>query len=148
MTGEYAMQTSWLIPFDGSDHSRRALELAISEAKSRHIPPALFLLNVQTPLPSDITRFIDSKTVDDYHREEGEKALAWAQERLSGSSLIHSFNILVGDVPKTILEIAASTACSMIIMGAHGHGSVKGLVVGSVTTKVLHSAPVPVLLVK
>ena len=142
------MQTSWLVPFDGSAHSLRALDLAVSEAKARQITPALVLLNVQMPLPSDITRFIDSNTVDDHHREEGEKVLACAKERLSASSLIHSFHILVGDVSKTILEVASSSCCSMIIMGSHGHGSVKGLIVGSVTTKVLHSAIVPVLLVK
>lgn len=142
------MQTSWLIPFDGSDQSMRALELAISEAKSRQITPALVLLNVQMPLPSDITRFIDRNTVDDYHLEEGEKVLTRAKERLSASSLIHTFHILVGDVSTTISEFASRSGCSMIIMGAHGHGSVKGLVVGSVTTKVLHSALVPVLLVK
>ena len=142
------MQTSWLIPFDGSDHSMRALDLAISEAKARQITPALVLLNVQMPLPSDITRFIDHNTVDDYHLEEGEKALTCAKERLSASSLIHTFHILVGDVSTTISEFASSSGCSMIIMGAHGHGSVKGLVVGSVTTKVLHNALVPVLLVK
>lgn len=77
------MQTSWLIPFDGSDHSQRALELAISEAKARLITPALVALNVQPSLPSDITRFIDRNTVDDYHLGEGEKVLAGVKERLS-----------------------------------------------------------------
>lgn len=126
----------------------RALELAINEAKTRHIPPALVLLNVQIPLPSDILFFMDSNTVDKHYREEGEKVLAWTKERLSASSLSHRFHIVVGNVAATISEVSSCNACSMIIMGTHGHGSIKGLIVGSVTTKVLHSAPVPVLLVK
>lgn len=142
------MQTKWLIPFDGSDHALRALDVAVSEAKVRQIPPALILLNVQAPLPSDITRFIDRKAVDDYHLEEGKKVLSRAEERLNASSLVHTCHILVGDVSTSISELASSNGCSMIIMGTYGHGSVVGMVLGSVATKVVHIALVPVLLVK
>lgn len=142
------MRIHWLIPFDGSDHSIKALDLAISEAKTRKALPMLVLLNVQMPLPSDITRFIDIKTVDDYHREEGEKVLTHAKERLITSALAYEFAILVGEVATTIVEFAVHKGCTMIVMGTHGHGSVDGLLMGSVTTKVLHQTGLPVLLIK
>ena len=140
--------SQWLIPFDGSDHSLRALDLAIQEAKARLEPPRLLLLNVQLPLSGDITRFIDRNTVNDFHRESGEKILSVAKERLESCGLDHSQHILVGQVAHTIVEFADTKECSMIVMGAHGHGSVSGLLMGSVATKVLHQTRLPVLLIK
>jgi hypothetical protein len=51
------MQVKWLSPFDGFDYSLRALDLTTSKAKVHRTAPELVLLNVQTPLPSDISRF-------------------------------------------------------------------------------------------
>ena len=36
----------------------------------------------------------------------------------------------------------------MIVMGSHGHGAFAGVVIGSVTTKVLATATVPVLVIR
>ena len=138
----------WLIPFDGSDHSLRALKLAIQEAKARHEVPKLMVLNVQLPLSGDITRFIDRNTVNDFHREAGEKMLAAAKEQLESCGLEHTKHILVGPVAHSIVEFAESNGCSMIVMGAHGHGGVSGLLMGSVATKVLHQTSLPVLLIE
>ncbi|HPW27777.1 MAG TPA: universal stress protein [Rhodoferax sp.] len=138
----------WLVPFDGSDHSVRALELAIQEAKARHDAPKLLLLNVQLPLSGDITRFIDRNTVNDFHREAGEKMLDAAKPPLESCGLEYAQHILVGPVASTIVEFAESKGCSMIVMGAHGHGGVSGLLMGSVATKVLHQTRLPVLLIK
>ena len=140
--------SQWLIPFDGSDHSLRALDLAIQEAKARLDAPRLLLLNVQLPLSGDITRFIDRNTVNDFHREAGEKILAATKERLESCGLEHSQHSLVGQVAHAIVEFADTKGCSMIVMGAHGHGSVSGLLMGSVATKVLHQTSLPVLLIK
>ena len=139
---------NWLIPFDGSEHSLRALSLAIQEARMRTEMPKLLLLNVQAPLPSDITRFIPSASIDDFHREAGEKILAPAKSVLENSGLQYSLHILVGTVAHSIVDFAASHGCSMTIMGTHGHGSVAGMVMGSVATKVLSQIEMPVLLSK
>lgn len=138
----------WVIPFDGSEHAIRALELAIREGKERQSKPQLLVLNVQLPLSADITRFIDGKTVDDFHREAGEKVLLAAEGLLEGSGLAHDRYILVGQVAHTISNFAASHACSMIVMGTHGHTTVAGLIMGSVTTRLLHETSLPVLLTK
>ncbi len=48
----------------------------------------------------------------------------------------------------TIDEIARQEKVDHIVMGTRGLGSVRGLLVGSVATKVLHLVDVPVTLVK
>lgn len=141
------MQTRWLIPLDGSAQALRALQFAAQEAQARKEPPELVLLNVQAPLSSDITRFIDDKTVDDYHREAGEKVLQAARAALAGSGLPLAAHILVGEIAPTIVEYGSSQGCQMIVMGAHGSGSAMGVLLGSVSAKVVHNSPLNVLLV-
>jgi nucleotide-binding universal stress UspA family protein len=46
-----------------------------------------------------------------------------------------------------ILEQAAATAATMIVMGTHGHTALYDLLVGSTTHQVLRKAPCPVLIV-
>jgi len=44
--------------------------------------------------------------------------------------------------------MAEERGCDQIVMGTHGRGTIAGLLIGSVATKVLHLAKAPVLLVK
>ena len=142
------MNTSWLIAIDGSVPSLKVIDYVITEAASRTVKPELFLVNVQTPLSSDISRFIDEKVVADFHREAGNTALAQAKQKLDAAGLAYSAHIMMGEAAPTIVEFAKDKGCSQIVMGAHGFGSVVGLFLGSVTTKVVKLSTVPVMVVK
>jgi nucleotide-binding universal stress UspA family protein len=142
------MNTSWLIAIDGSVPSLKVIDYVITEAASRTVKPELFLVNVQTPLSSDISRFIDEKVVADFHREAGNTALAQAKQKLDAAGLAYSAHIMMGEAAPTIVEFAKDKGCSQIVMGAHGFGSVVGLFLGSVTTKVVKLSSVPVMVVK
>ena len=54
---------------------------------------------------------------------------------------------LEGIPPRSICETAAKQEVRLLIIGAHGWGRVGRLIHGSVSTYVLHHAPVPVLVV-
>jgi len=142
------MTTSQLIAIDGSEPSARAVDQAIADAVNRKHIPHIYLVNVQPALPPNVTRFIDAETVGDFQRETGDHALASAKAKLTASGLAFSSHILVGEAARSIVEFAQEKHCGQIIMGAHGFGSVVGLLMGSVTIKVVHLSPVPVLLVK
>lgn len=142
------MNTPWLIAIDGSKPSLKAVDYVIGEAAYRETKPQVYLVNVQAALSSNITRFIDGKVVSEYHHEAGDAALAEAKQKLAAAGLAHSTHILIGEAAPTIVEFAKDKACSLIIMGAHGFGSVLGLFMGSVTVKVVHLSPIPVLLIK
>lgn len=139
---------SWLIAIDGSEPSLNAVDHVIGEANSREVIPEIFLINVQASLSADITRFIDGKVVEDYHREAGDTALAGARLKLDHAGLKYSSHILIGEAAPAIVQFAQDQGCHMIVMGAHGFGSVIGLFMGSVTVKVVQLSSVPVLLVK
>ena len=142
------MNTSWLIAIDGSAPSLKVVDYVITEAASRTVKPQLFLVNVQAPLSGDITRFIEEKVVDDFHRETGEAALAQARQKLDAAGLAYSAHIMLGEAAPTMVEFAKDKGCSLIVMGARGLGSVAGLLIGSVATKVVKLSKVPVMVVK
>lgn len=142
------MTRAYVIAVDGSEPSLRAVEFAIADAASRQQIPHIYLVNVQPALSSNVTRFIDAKTVEDFHRETGDEALASALARLKATDLPHSAHVLVGEAAPSLVDFAKAKSCDMIIMGTHGFGSVLGMVMGSVATKVLHLSTLPVLLIK
>jgi len=46
-----------------------------------------------------------------------------------------------------VVDIARSTGADLIVAGSRGHSAVYGILVGSVTNRLLHIAPCPVLVV-
>ncbi len=142
------MTNTCLIAIDGSEPSLKSIDHIIADAATRAAIPRIHLVNVQPRLPSDITRFIDDDTVNSYQREAGDAALAPARARLDQASLAYSAHVLVGEAAPTLVDFAKANQCDMIIMGAHGFGTVLGLFMGSVTVKVVQLSDVPVLLIK
>jgi nucleotide-binding universal stress UspA family protein len=54
----------------------------------------------------------------------------------------------VGSIADGIAEYAEAGRFHLIVMGSHGHGELAGLVLGSVTTRVLARCKVPMLIVR
>ena len=142
------MPQKWLLPVDGSEAALHAVRLAIAEAGQTNPPPALLLLNVQSPLSRDISRFVNGDTLKEFHQENGTAAMVEAKKLLDSATLPYESKIVIGETAQAIADAATTESCTRIVMGARGLGSVVGMLMGSVTTKVIHLSPVPVLLVK
>lgn len=137
-----------LVPFDGSEASVRALAYAERVTASYAGGAELHLLNVQPPLPGDVGMFVGADTVRKFHQDEGAKVLAPARARLDAAKVPYVSQVRVGDPAETIVKYARDQGCEQICMGTRGLGRVAGMLLGSVTTKVIHLSGVPVLLVK
>ncbi len=136
-----------LVPVDGSENALRAVRHAIKMAQDGAIDE-LHVLNVQPPLGGDVSTFVGSKTVKDFHREEAEKALTSAKKLLDEAKIPYKNHITVGPPGECIAEIAQRHKVDKIIMGTRGLGKLSGLLLGSVATDVIKRAEVPVTLVK
>jgi nucleotide-binding universal stress UspA family protein len=141
----------FLLAVDGSESAVRATRQLVTALPLYAETPAIELVNVHPPLPyvggfSGIA--ISKDMVERYYKEEGEKALAPSAKVLDEAGAKYTAQLLVGDVPRTIVQHAHETGCTMIYMGSRGMGAVSNLVLGSVATKVLHLADVPVVLVR
>ena len=139
-----------LLAVDGSKNSLDAVNALIKHADWFRETPKVTLVHVRLPVPR-IGAFGagPSKTaLANYYNEEGAKCLAKANRLLDKANVPHVNEILVGEPAAKICKLAATGKADLICMGSRGLGAAANLLFGSVATKVLHGAKVPVLLVK
>lgn len=139
-----------LLAVDGSEPAKRATRTVIGTAALYKAPMEIELVTVRQPLPpiGGLSSVVVSREmIDNYYREEGEKALAPSRQLLDDAGLAYASHVLVGEIAHTLVEHARSTGCTMIVMGTRGMASIPNIVLGSVSHKVLHLSTLPVLLV-
>lgn len=142
-----ALMHKLLIPVDGSPSSLRAVEHAATLSRAG-LAAEIHLLNVQLPVGSNVADFVAKKTLSDYHREEGKKALAEAEANLQKASIAFTIHISVGAPGAVIAAFVRELNCDHVVMGSRGLGSALNLLMGSVASDVIENVDVPVTLVK
>jgi nucleotide-binding universal stress UspA family protein len=134
---------------DGSKSSSRAVQYLIDLSAACKEAPGIHLLNVQMPVtPGNIGRHVSHGDLDDYYHEEGIRALAPARTLLDEAGVKHTFHIGVGDIAETVAKYVKELAAQQIAMGTRGLGPVAGVLLGSVTSKVVQAVDIPIVLVK
>jgi YjbE family integral membrane protein len=139
-----------LLAVDGSEGAAQAVRRLLALRGDLRDGSALqvHLINVQRPVSGDVARFVPGQTLDDYHRERSEKALAPAREMLDAAGLAHQDLQRVGDPGVTIAQAARELGSDLIVMGARGLASHTAALLGSVAQATIEHAAVPVLVVK
>ena len=138
-----------LLPVDGSENSLRAVQHVIAMKEKYSDPIEVHLLNVQLPVASGAVKmFISQQQLNDFYRDEGVAALKDARALLDQAGVSYQHHIGVGDLAGTITSYAKDKQCRQIVIGTRGSGSFAGALLGSVATKVVHLADIPVLLIK
>jgi nucleotide-binding universal stress UspA family protein len=135
-----------LLPVDGSENSRRAMEQA--KNLSVIMGAEIVLLYVTGAIP----HFIKGTPLDEaekVQKEEAIQVLAPFQTFLTENKVMYSVSALPGyQVWNTIIEVAGDEECDLIVMGSRGRGDWEGAMLGSVTHKVLAHCTLPVLVVR
>jgi nucleotide-binding universal stress UspA family protein len=138
-----------LFATDGSACALSALSTLADHLDRFREPIKVLVLHVHPPLPyPNAAAWVGKDVITRYYNEEGEVALADSRGLLAARDISFETTKLVGDPAQTIVAHAESAGCDLIAMGAQGHGALANLVLGSVTTKVLALAKMPVLLLK
>jgi nucleotide-binding universal stress UspA family protein len=138
-----------LLAVDGSASAQRAVEYVIASRAWLKEVPQLFLLNVQWKLASgNLKLFISQDTLNDYYCEQGSAALAGARAALDAAGLAYTYHISVGSPAEAIVQYAQEQQVDQIVIGAHGEDMLSALLLGSVVSKVMHLATLPVVLIK
>lgn len=137
-----------LAPVDGSNNAARMIEQLIKlagEARQAEV----CLINVREPVDSlEVRKYWSDDKIAEFQQKEGNLLLEPVKKRLSDAGIQHSAEVAIGDIAPTIAHYAKAKGCNMIMMGTRGMGGIANLLMGSVATKVIHLAEVPVLLVK
>ncbi len=137
-----------LVPVDGSEASTRAVKAALELAK---LDPhtVLHILTAPTPIVSgNVRRFFAEDVLNAYYQEEGENALAAARALTHNTGITVHEAIVPGNTAEVIKNYAQEHGCNHIVMGTRGLNALPGLILGSVTTKVIHAVDIPVTLIK
>ena len=135
-----------LVPVDGSEPALRALDAAIRRAKGSG--GQVLLLNVQTAIPASVGDFVGAAAVQGHYRDEGEKALGPARQRLEAAGVAYEAETRAGSPADVIAAEARERGCDEIVMGSRGLSGLKSVILGSVADRVLHLSEVPVTIVK
>jgi nucleotide-binding universal stress UspA family protein len=130
---------------DGSEHSLKAMDYA-RELAEKHVAK-LILLHAYHPT-SDLRDAVGFKQLVAKRKRIGEKIIKDARLRLGKISCAVEDDLLEGPAAEAIVAAARAHHAGLVVMGTRGMGSFKGLVFGSVSTKVTHYAPCPVLVVR
>jgi nucleotide-binding universal stress UspA family protein len=142
------MTTKILVPVDGSEHSKRAIEHVIQNQRDDG-ELDIHLLTVPIAVDSGHARmFVSHEELDAYYREEGLTALKEARAQLDQAGIDYTYHIAPGHVADTIARFAEEREIDKIVMGTHGRGELTHLLMGSVATDVFRRSKVPVTLVK
>lgn len=135
-----------LLPVDGSKSSKLAKRNAIGLAIA--MDAEILLLYVTGAIPAIITGRPREEAEKAQH-EEADLVLAPYREVLIEQKVnynevvVPSFN--AGDM---ICQVARDEGCDLIVMGSRGLGDWEGIMLGSVTHRVLAHSNLPVLVVR
>lgn len=133
-----------VVGVDGSEPARRALLWAADEAKHRRA--TLEIVHCWHPrmgLPVGPA----VSTTDRASLEAAAHGVVAAATRAVEGRLPHTESILV-DAPAASTLLGASAGADLVVVGTRGHGGFPGLLLGSVSTQVLHHAQCPAAIVR
>ena len=138
-----------LVAFDGSENAMRALRYAIALAQEQKTL-SLHVVHVhEAPLVyGELGLYITDQKLAELQRVHSERVLEGAEGVLKDAAVSYSKEILIGPLASTLAQRADELGCKGIVLGTRGMSAIGNLVMGSVATKVIHFANVPVTLVK
>ena len=134
-----------LLPVDGSEHSMHAVAHAVSLVREGG---EIVVATVLPPIPN---------VIGGDARKEAEEAVKTDASLITQPvmDVIAKDNIACREkiglhtaTAEGIIETAEDMKCDLIVMGSRGRSDIEGLLLGSVTHKVLTLATVPVLVVR
>lgn len=144
-----------LVPIDGSQHAEFAVQTAvkIAEKFSSRIP-LLHVSSLATSLPLDIYQQTTAITGEDIiklitsSREAGFTILDQGRQLVEAAGIPVKTLFKEGHIVQEITTTAKEGHFDLIILGAKGISHVIDLPLGSVSEKVMRTAPLTVMVIK
>lgn len=134
-----------VVGIDGSREAYAALEFALTEARLRALP--LRVVCAWEPSTSSYVGEAFAATPDAFLEAEhlAEEVLRIALAGLAGTDVPIEALAVEGRPAAVLVDQAAGA--ELVVVGSRGHGTTKRLLLGSVSTEVVHHAPCPVVIV-
>ncbi|MET3141351.1 UNVERIFIED_ORG: nucleotide-binding universal stress UspA family protein [Arthrobacter sp. UYEF10] len=128
---------------DGSAPSRLALEWAVTEARLRHGQVRVVTAWEFPPVTVGMEGLVRDP---DVFPQTARRLQNEALQRVDSEGVTVTGDVVQGNAADVLLRAAENA--DLLIVGSRGLGGFTGLLLGSVSTQVLHHSPCPVLVVR
>ncbi|HXX39213.1 MAG TPA: universal stress protein [bacterium] len=141
-----------LVATDGSPHAIRAAVFAARLA--REVPGTELVVVSVGHVPALATggssrdAIAGLEAVEQGLEQVGRAALDKTTREIEGTGVPVTTAYRTGDPSAEIMKAAQEIGADMIVVGSRGLGQIGGLILGSVSERVLHRAHLPVLVVR
>jgi nucleotide-binding universal stress UspA family protein len=138
-----------IVGVDGSEHSRRALAWAMREAVKHELP--LTVMSIHPPTARSATSIywgVHTHPEDGFDPAAKRMAVREFADKVAGE---------IGQAPEIIVSVGtgdmaeelvkASQGAGMLVVGSRGGGGFARLLMGSVSSQVVHHASCPVVVI-
>ncbi len=138
---------SIMVAADGSESSNRAIDVAAALANTEGA--RLTIVTVVTPVTENIQREFQRIEGDrsDPAEAAGQVILADAQQRAGWADIKGKSILLWGDPAEALIDAIMSEKVDAIVLGRRGRGQLAGLLLGSVSQKLVSLSPCMVVVV-
>jgi len=137
-----------LLAVDGSDYTKRMIAYLGAHKDLWVSGHSFTVFYAVLPVPHRAAAFAGPDLVHGYYEDDARVVLEPVRALLAEHGIQAQAVHKVGHPAEEIASYAESGKFDLLIMGSHGVGALKNLVLGSVATKVLAKCAVPVLLVR
>ncbi len=141
-TGSYQ---SLLVPYDGSEFSKKALARAAGMAKEDGGQVTVLYV---IPRYEEMMEFYRSDSIKNSLHAEAEKILGEATQIAAGLGITVKTEVREGHASDEIVTAAQNLESDVITMGTYGWKGVNSAIMGSTTNRVIANATCPILVVK
>jgi len=141
-TGTYS---SLLVPFDGSESSKKALVRACELSK---LDGGEITVLYVIPRYEEMMDFFKTESVTKSLFQQAEKILEGAKKIAAGLGVQIKAVVQEGHAGDKIAELAGKFGNDLIVMGTHGWSGIDKAIMGSTAERIIASADRPILIVK
>ncbi|MBL0726626.1 universal stress protein [Piscinibacter sp. HJYY11] len=136
-----------LLAVDDSPFSRHMLAWLGAHQEWLSREQRYAVVHAQTPLPNGLRLLLDDNQAAMRRISEANDVFRPVRIFLERHGIRAEYFHNEGPAANVIVEQATQWHADMIVMGSRGHGAIGQLALGSVVSRVLASAPVPVVVI-
>ena len=134
-----------LVPVDGSEYSMLAKRKAMGIASA--MDAEIVLMYATGKIPALIGGYAREELVDELLKE-ADNILERFRNILDEKGVTYTERVVSGDPNDMICQTAKEEECDLIVMGSRGLNDFEGMILGSVTHRVLSTCDLPVLVAR
>jgi nucleotide-binding universal stress UspA family protein len=137
-----------LVAVDGSVYTKRMVAYIAAHDEWLGDRHEYTLLHTVQPAPHGVSAMLGRAALKPFYDEAAAKVFKPLRTFFDRRGMRASFVAKIGAPSDCIAETARKGGYDLLMMGSRGHGSLGGLVLGSVANRVLASCTTPILLIR